>query len=523
MNKIIKTFLDEGYLISPDVLGRLNSLDFNNLFELVNKRLKEKNTLIFDEELMNFLVDTTRKAEQDASNANFTSDVLDEEHVESNSISLIKPPSGESLISQDSQQVVNGLVLLKNYQKKAVRRDVQDFVQYYRARYNSLKKFLMNRPELQDVISINRALNKKEKEKVSLIGLVVDKNYTKNDNLMLTLEDITGCIKILVNKGNPIFNSCKDIVLDEIIGVSGVTGNKIVFVNSVFFPYIPLNKSIKKSNEKISIAFISDIHVGSTNFLKENFLKFISWLNGEIGSSKQKELAKTVKYLLIVGDTVDGIGIYPGQDQYLNIKDIVEQYKELATMLGSIRKDVVIIICGGQHDALRLAEPQPKLDETYAADLLNLPNLIAVSNPSLITVGKNSSFEGFNILMYHGASFHYYHDNVDSLRSGKANLNPSLILHYLLQKRHLAPTHGSTSFIPDPDEDPLVIDKVPDVFVSGEMHRTDVSNFNNVITINCSCWQSRTPFEEKVGNEPDPCKVPILNLKTREIRIMNFS
>ena len=38
-----------------------------------------------------------------------------------------------------------------------------------------------------------------------------------------------------------------------------------------------------------------------------------------------------------------------------------------------------------------------------------------------------------------------------------------------------------------------------------------------------SCWQSITPFEEKVGNNPDPCKVPVLNLKTREIKIMDFS
>jgi len=30
------------------------------------------------------------------------------------------------------------------------------------------------------------------------------------------------------------------------------------------------------------------------------------------------------------------------------------------------------------------------------------------------------------------------------------------------------------------------------------------------------------PFEEKVGNIPDPCKVPLFNLKSREIKIIDF-
>ena len=46
---------------------------------------------------------------------------------------------------------------------------------------------------------------------------------------------------------------------------------------------------------------------------------------------------------------------------------------------------------------------------------------------------------------------------------------------------------------------------------------------NNILLIASSCWQSITPFEEKVGNEPEPCRVPLFNLKTREIKILDFS
>jgi DNA polymerase II small subunit len=124
--------------------------------------------------------------------------------------------------------------------------------------------------------------------------------------------------------------------------------------------------------------------------------------------------------------------------------------------------------------------------------------------------------------MYHGASFHYYIANIDSLRYSDTYNAPHNVLHYLLQKRHLAPTHSSTVYMPDPNEDPLVIDRIPDIFVCGDMHRSDISQYNNIITINCSCWQAKTDFQEKIGNNPDPAKVPLLNLKTREIKILKF-
>ena len=92
----------------------------------------------------------------------------------------------------------------------------------------------------------------------------------------------------------------------------------------------------------------------------------------------------------------------------------------------------------------------------------------------------------------------------------------------MLKRRHLAPIHGSCDYVPG-EIDPLVIDIIPDIVATGDLHRPEVSVYNNILLIASSCWQSITPFEEKVGNNPDPCKVPIFNLKTREIKIMDFS
>ena len=95
-------------------------------------------------------------------------------------------------------------------------------------------------------------------------------------------------------------------------------------------------------------------------------------------------------------------------------------------------------------------------------------------------------------------------------------------MKFLLQKRHLAPAHSSTLYIPDIRGDSLVIDKVPDIFVSGHIHKSSHGNYRNVTMLNCSCWTSQTEFQEKMGISPDPCKIPIINLQSREVKIMNF-
>ena len=230
-----------------------------------------------------------------------------------------------------------------------------------------------------------------------------------------------------------------------------------------------------------------------------------------------------IKYLFIIGDLVDGIGIYPEQDNELEIKDIIQQYDECAKYLTQIRKDITLIICGGNHDALRLSEPQPVLDKRYAQSIYSLPNAIFVSNPATVNIHAGKGFPGFNVLMYHGYSFDYYIANVESIRLNGGYDRSDLVMKHLLQKRHLSPTHSSTLYIPDEKRDPLVISKAPDFFITGHIHKTSVCNYKSTTMISGSCWQSKTAFQEKVGHNPEPARVPIVNLKTRDIRIVKFA
>jgi len=245
--------------------------------------------------------------------------------------------------------------------------------------------------------------------------------------------------------------------------------------------------------------------------------EIIDWINSD------DENARKIQYLFIVGDNVDGVGVFPGQENVLKLKSMEEQYGQLASYLRKVPKHITMFMCPGQHDATRVAEPQPVVNKKYANELYDIENLILVTNPTLVKLLEGE--KEFKILMYHGASVHTFINEIRDLRLMKAHRCPAKAVEQMLKRRHLAPMYGvspSIVYIPNAENDPLVINEVPDVLCTGEVHRLDISNYNGVLIITGSCWQAQTPFEEKVGNIPDPAKVPVLNLKTRELKIFDF-
>ena len=414
--------------------------------------------------------------------------------------------------------------VISSYNKPSKSYGVQDFVQYFTKRYKAIETILRKRPELAGVISIGRVLRKRDKEHIAIIGMVLEKSETKNGNIMLRLEDPTGKIAVLVNKNKPeLFEAARDLVLDEVIGVLGVSGEKIVFVNEVFWPDVPYSKEARRAPDEAYAIFLSDLHVGSKYFLNDEFKRFIKWINGEYGNEKQREIARKTSYVFIVGDVIDGVGIYPNQEEELEIKDIYGQYEALAEWVAQIPHEKKIIICPGNHDALRLAEPQPPLDRDFAAALYELPNVVLVSNPAVVNIHSSGGFSGIEVLMYHGYSFDYYVAEVGSIRSNGGYHRADLIMEFLLERRHLAPTYTSTLYTPDPERDPLVIHRVPDIFVTGHIHYSKVKNYRNVTMISGSCWQGLTSFQAKLGHDPEPARVPAVNLKTRDVKILRFT
>ena len=426
------------------------------------------------------------------------------------------------LSSASPRKRAPGVKVLVSHPEGSAKFSVEDFTLHFNARLEALSKILYNRDELKTATAISRVLQKKQRESVAVIGMVMEKDLTKKGSLMLKIEDSTEAIKVLVSNQKPeLFEQAKELVLDEVIGVSGVCGERIIFANALYWPDVPLTNELKRAPEEGIALFLSDLHVGSDHFLEQDFERFLAWVRGEAGTEAQRQLAKKVKYIFLVGDIAAGVGVYPGQEQDLTLPDVKEQYRRTAELLRRIPQHITLIMCAGNHDAVRLAEPQPPLANEFT-EALRLPNLIQVSNPSLVNIHASEGFPGFNVLVYHGYSFDYYVANVDSIRNSGGYDRADLIMRFLLKRRHLAPAHTSAPSIPTAEKDPLVIDAVPDFFVSGHIHKTAVSNYRNVTLIMSSCWESKTAYQEKVGHNPEPSRVPAVDLRTREVKILKF-
>ena len=422
----------------------------------------------------------------------------------------------KEIISKEEKKIDPSVFVLTNYPALYKKVEVKDFITHFKNRFTNLQNVLRGNPQLNNLTSINKISG--NQQGISIIGMVSDKQTTKNKNIILTIEDLTGSIKVLINQNKEeLYSLANEISLDSVLGFKGSGNDKILFVNDIVFPecYLPARK---KSDTEEYALFIADLHYGSKLFLKDSFSKFLNYLQGKL---ENKEEVSKIKYLFLVGDVVSGVGNYPDQEGDLAVLDLEDQFLALANELSKIPKSIKIIISPGNHDGVRLMEPQPMFDEKYAWALYQLENVIITGNPAIINIGKKDGFEGFNILTYHGFSYQYYANNVQSLMKLKAMNVPDKIMHYLLKCRSLAPTHGSSQYFPS-EEDFYFINPVPDIFVSGHTHKSEVSYYNNILTISTSCWEAMTSYQEKMGSNPDHCKVPMFNLKTRAVKILDF-
>ena len=520
--ELVESFLKKGLLLSADIL---KSIENQNELERVSSLLTSNNTkeILVLNDYIGELLDPGKNSDVNWMEFDRLRVLFEKGKSTKNYSNFLDYLSKKTEDTRKEVSEESKVKILYSYAEDARNIVVQDFAQHFYNRYSIIERILRNRQSLKNITSINRILNKKDKENVSVIGIIYEKYTTKNNNTILVLEDRTGYIKVLINKNNPtLYNLAKGLVLDDTIAVTGVNGENVIFANDIILPDIPLTNKVKKAQDEVYAIFLSDMHVGSVNFLGEDFNKFLKWINQETGTEEQMSIASKVKYIFVVGDLVDGCGVYPEQEKELLIKDIKEQYAECARLLKRIPENIQLVICPGNHDAIRVAEPQPPFYQDFAQPIYELPNAIIVSNPAMVNIHSSKDFPGFNILLYHGYSFDYFVAHVDSLRNNGGYDRADLIMKFLLQRRHLAPTLTSNLYIPDMKKDPLVIDPIPDFFVSGHIHKSVTSNHRNVTMICSSCWQSKTAFQEKMGHNPEPSRVPIVNLQTRGVKILKF-
>jgi len=391
---------------------------------------------------------------------------------------------------------------------------VDGFVTYFKDRLSKVREFISpQRIGMTNMASSMESLkNFSDGREITVIGMVLNKIVTKNGNIMAVLDDETGECKVIFMNGTSqkaklLFEKARHIVNDEVMAVSGKISGPFIIASELIWPDVPI-KQKKSSEEDVAIAFISDPHVGSKLFMEKNFVNFIKWLNG--GYGERKDLAGKVKYLVIGGDVVDGIGIYPNQDRDLAVLDIYSQYQIFMNMISAVPDHIQTFIIPGNHDAVQRAEPQPALTPSLLRDFRK-DNIHMIPNPSFLTL------HGTDVLVYHGTSL----DSVIRNIPGTSYAAPDTAMIEVLKRRHLSPIYGGNIIVPS-KKDNLVIDKVPDILHMGHVHKNCLQDYHGIGILNSGTWQARTDFQVLQGHIPTPCILTIYETKHNRFSTVNF-
>jgi len=477
LENIIRDFAERGVSVSPEALSFLKEVDYKIYLDNLHL-LGEDVAVVLPRHL-----EAIKKALESKSKATDAREALQQEEKIESAIEIEEAP-----------------------EIKAVRGELEEFIEYFLSRYerifNLFGENLRNRAR-----SVAEAKIAKKGDSLLVIGLIREKIESRDKRvLVMTIEDKTGSMPAFVP---PEYKRIGErITLDQVIALKGTaTGNGGLSVERIIQPDIQEHEP-NRAEKNVKAVLISDLHIGSLYFNEKAFNSFVRWLH----TSK----ARLVKYLVIAGDLVDGIGVYPNQEEELMITDIFEQYKMAAELLSKIPEHITIIYAPGNHEPVRQAEPQPKVPEHYVSPLLGMGReVLLLPNPCYIKL------HGVRFLIYHGRSLNAIFKHVPGLQPISPETVPQAMKE-LLKARSLVPVYGESPIAPQP-YDWLVIDKVPEVFHTGHIHVYGVDEYKRVKIVNTGTFQDQTPYLESMEVTPTTGTAAIVNLRTLDVRIMHFA
>ena len=387
--------------------------------------------------------------------------------------------------------------------KSRTKGEVSNFVNYFKNRYERMSKLLRGVVRQAPTISIADA-KKHKGEKVRIIVMISSKRKTKKGNLFYEIEDLTDNFKVVFSGESQ--KKAAGIALDDVVAITGKVLEPYIIGEDVEWPDIPVTNTKKTAENDVAVAYISDMHFGSNNFLKNSVDKMVKWFHGE-GDEASRKIAGKIKYLVVAGDVVDGIGIYPGQEKELVVKDIYKQYEMFDNFVSELPDYIEVIVCPGNHDAVRRGDPMPALPDEFVKS-----DVTKVGSPSFVNI------EGLKHLVYHGTSIDSFVANIP----GMSYLHPEKVMIEYLKRRHLSPIYGENPIVPE-NIDYLVLEEIPDIVHCGHVHKNSYAQYRGVVLINSGTFQSRTEFQVKQGHVPTPGFVPVYELKTGKLRTMDFT
>ena len=382
---------------------------------------------------------------------------------------------------------------------------VKGYNALFSSRFNKLKRIISDRPESKMLKSAASLKNTKIEDDLYVCGLVSVRSSERNIT-KIVLEDPSGSFEGIIFD-EELQKTAGTLLLDQFVMARiGSAKNSGYIIKDLILPDIPEQAKNKSESEAYAV-FLSDLHIGSRYFMEEEFSDFVSWI------SSPDPVAKKIRFVLIGGDVVDGVGIYPNQNKELVYQTIQEQLKKAEDLIDKIPKNVKIIIMPGNHDPGRRALPQPAIPQKYNSGLWERENVFMVGNPAVV------SLNGVKVSMFHGQSI----DDIVKTTPGLSYDRPTDVMRHLLRARHLSPIYGSQTPIAPEMEDLMVIQDIPDIFHVGHVHRAQLDMYKGILLINSGSWQKQTPFQASVGMTPNPGIAILVNLKTFQVFHQNYS
>lgn len=374
------------------------------------------------------------------------------------------------------------------------------------SRYEKLKEIMSARPEAKGLKTMAWVKKQAAGDDCNLcVAGLVDQREVGSGRARLRLEDTTNTLDI------PVFNEelQKEVgclMQDQFVMAKLRRSKRGLFLKEVMQPDMPAHMP-NKSKTEVYAALLSDLHVGSKYFMEEEFVEFVEWL------SAYDAVAKKIRFILLCGDVVDGVGIYKDQDRELLLPTVEEQLRRLEGLLDKVPKHIRIVISPGNHDPGRRALPQPAIPEKYCPGLWGRDNVTMVGNPAVV------SLNGVRVLMFHGQSI----DDIVKVTPGLSYDRPVEVMKYLLKARHLSPIYGSKTPIAPELKDWMVIEDNVDIFHVGHVHRWAIGMYRGTLLVNSGAWQLQTPFQMSVGVVPNPGIATIINLRDLKVHEKRFN
>ncbi|HYC11601.1 MAG TPA: DNA-directed DNA polymerase II small subunit [Nitrososphaerales archaeon] len=381
------------------------------------------------------------------------------------------------------------------------------FNRLFRDRYDRLLEVVKRRPDARGISQVSETKGLGQGGKAKVAGLLASRT-NRRSNVEISLDDPSGTARI-VCQDEAVAKSAMEVPLDSMVVAEvskGRTGQ--LYANTLLLPDVP-GKRPAVSSHRVYAVLLSDLHVGSRMFLLEDFNRFVQWINGGLGDA---DVVSRIRYLIVAGDLVDGVGVYPGQEFQLAEKNPTRQYEMAAELLKQIPSKIQMVISPGNHDAVRQALPQPAVGADVAESLYAMDNVRWVGDPCYVKL------HGVTFLIYHGKSL----DDVIATTPDLTYDNPTNAMKLLLRSRHLAPTYGKRTALSPELRDFMVVDPVPDVMHSGHVHTFGELTYRGTLLVNSGTFQGQTNFQLNMGLDPTPSIVPVIDLSTLRVLRRNF-